>query len=466
MSDRTIRHAPDYGASLRQQLDAIGWTQARLASESGVSRQTVSRAINRDEVSDRTRARLDAALARAPARARDAQRHGTGSRPPPLGPALCDATDLAAWADRREAQSVLPRLIGRFIRATGAGVTKIHVRTDEGVQLSGWDGIVHADEGSPYVPAGASGWEMSVAMRPKTEADDNWTKRTQDPAPLTPEDSTFVFVTPRRWRDKEKWVDEKIRQGPWRDVRVYDADDLAAWLEDAPAVHSRLSIKIGKIPHGARDLRSYWEIWSKATSPSLTVRFLLSGRQEAVAELHERLSDVGGQAFAVRTESREEAVAWLYCSIRELGSDQAESVLSRCLVIESAEALRRLTAARPPLILVPTFDPEDLVSAAARAGHGVVVPQDEAAAGPGDDVIRLKPLDRQSAAQVLEEVGIDHSRAYKMAGLARRSLPAFTALHRGEPGFPPTGVVETGGGARGGPRLPGRLVEGLHRSKS
>ena len=435
MSDRTIRHAPDYGASLRQQLDAIGWTQARLASESGVSRQTVSRAINRDEVSDRTRARLDAALARAPARARDAQRHGTGSRPPPLGPALCDATDLAAWADRREAQSVLPRLIRRLIRATGTDVTKIHVRTDEGVQLSGWDGIVHADEGSPYVPAGASGWEMSVAMRPKTEADDNWTKRTQDPAPLTPEDSTFVFVTPRRWRDKEKWVDEKIRQGPWRDVRVYDADDLAAWLEDAPAVHSRLSIKIGKIPHGARDLRSYWEIWSKATSPSLTVRFLLSGRQEAVAELHERLSDVGGQAFAVRTESREEAVAWLYCSIRELGSDQAESVLSRCLVIESAEALRRLTAARPPLILVPTFDPEDLVSAAARAGHGVVVPQDEAAAGPGDDVIRLKPLDRQSAAQVLEEVGIDHSRAYKMAGLARRSLPAFRRSIAASPGF-------------------------------
>ena len=435
MSDRTIRHAPDYGASLRQQLDAIGWTQARLASESGVSRQTVSRAINRDEVSDRTRARLDAALARAPARARDAQRHGTGSRPPPLGPALCDATDLAAWADRREAQSVLPRLIRRLIRATGADVTKIHVRTDEGVQLSGWDGIVHADEGSPYVPAGASGWEMSVAMRPKTEADDNWTKRTQDPAPLTPEDSTFVFVTPRRWRDKEKWVDEKIRQGPWRDVRVYDADDLAAWLEDAPAVHSRLSIKIGKIPHGARDLRSYWEIWSKATSPSLTVRFLLSGRQEAVAELHERLSDVGGQAFAVRTESREEAVAWLYCSIRELGSDQAESVLSRCLVIESAEALRRLTAAGPPLILVPTFDPEDLASAAARAGHAVVVPQDEADEGPGGDVICLEPLYRQSAAEALEEAGIDHSRAYEMAGLARRSLAAFRRSIAASPGY-------------------------------
>ena len=435
MSDRTIRHSPDYGASLRQQLDALGWTQARLASDSRVSRQTISRAINRDEVSDRTRARIDAALARAPAKVRSAQRHGAGSRPPLSGTALCNATDLGGWADRREAQSVLPRIIRRLIRATGSGVTKLHVRADEGVQLSGWDGIVHADEGSPYVPAGASGWEMSVAMRPKTEADKNWTKRTQDPAPLTPEDSAFVFVSPRRWRDKEEWANEQIRQGPWRDVRVYDADDLAAWLEDAPAVHTWLSTKIGKIPHGTRDLRTHWEIWSKATSPPLTARFVLSGRQEAVAELHKRLSDVGSQAFAVQTESREEAIAWLYCGIRELGSDQAENILSRCLVIESPEALRRLTAAGPPLILVPTFDPEDLVSAAVRAGHAVVVPQDEAGAGPGDNVIRLEPLYRQSAAEALKEVGIDHSRAYKMAGLARRSLAAFRRSIAASPGY-------------------------------
>ena len=433
MSDRTIRHVPDYGAGLRQQLDAIDWTQARLASESKVSRQTVSRAINQDEVSDRTRARIDAALARAPAKARSAQPHRARSLPPPSA-ALCDATDLEAWAGRRVAQGVLPRIVRRLIQATGARVTRLHVRTDDGVHLSGWDGIVNADEGSPYVPAGASGWEMSVAKGPKTEADENWTKRTRDPVPLTHEDSTFIFVTPRRWRDKEKWAYEKMREGPWRDVRVYDADDLAAWLEEAPDVHWWLSIKIGKIPRGARDLRSFWETWSKATSPPLTARFLLSGRQRAVAELHERLSDVGGQAFAIRTESREEAIAWLYCGIRELGAGQADSILSRCMVVESAEALRHLTAARPPLILVPTFDPEDLVSAATRAGHAVVVPQDEADWGGADDVIHLEPLDRQSVAKALEESGLRHHRAYEMAGLARRSLAGFRRSIAASPG--------------------------------
>ena len=459
MSDRTIRYAPDYGASLRQQLDAIGWTQARLASESRVSRQTISRAINRDEVSDRTRARIDAALAGAPAKARPAQRHGTGSRPPPSAAALCDATDLAAWADRRVAQSVLPRLIRRLIRATGADVTKLHVRTDEGVQLSGWDGIVHADEGSPYVPAGASGWEMTVAMRPKTEADKNWTKRTQDPAPLTPEHSTLVFVTPRRWRDKEKWVNEKIRQGAWRDVRVYDADDLAAWLEDAPAVRTWLSIKIGKIPSGTNDLEAYWNDWSGATRPALTPAVILSGRDKAVAEMHRRLSDVSGQALAVQAESREEAIAWMYCVIRDLPSGMADSILARCLVVESPEAFRQLTGARAPLVLVPRFDPEELASAAARAGHAVIIPMDEAGSVREENVIRVPPVSRRAVTDALKECGFDDDRASRMAGLAVRSLTCLAEGPRAEPCIPAAKLVEARGCSRFDSRSPGRLVE-------
>ena len=425
MSDRTIRHVPGYGATLRQQLDAVEWTQARLASESRVSRQTISRAINQDEVSDRTRARIDAALVQAPAKARSPRRHGTGSRPPPSGAALCNATDLEAWADRRDAQGVLPRLIRRLTRATGAGVTKLHVRTDEGTQLSGWDGILHAGEGGPYVPGGASGWEMSVAKSPRKEADDNWTKRTPDPAPLNPEDSTFVFVTPRRWRDKEKWAHQKTDQGPWRDVRVYDADDLAAWLEDAPAVHTWLSIKIGKIPTGTNDLEAYWDEWSGATRPTLTSAFLLSGRGEAVAEMHRRLSDLSGQAFAVQAESKGEAIAWTYCVIRDLPPETADSILARCLVVESPEALRQLTGARAPLVLVPSFDGEELAAAAARAGHAVVVPLDRGCPTRGDDVIRIPPVSRQSVADALGESRYESDRAHQMAGLAVRSLTAF-----------------------------------------
>lgn len=435
MSNQTVRVVPGYGGSLRTQLEAIEWTQSRLVSESRVSRQTISRAINRDEVSDRTRARVDAALGRARAKGRSAPDRNPRPRPTPPGGALCDATDLAAWADRREAQSVLPLVIRRLISATGVGVTQLHVRTGEGVHLPGWDGIVQADRGTAFVPKGTSGWEMSVGAPPRRKAEQNWEKWLEDGGTLDPTDATFVFVTPRRWARKEEWAAGKTGTGPWRDIRVLDADDMAGWLEAAPAVHTWLSILIGKTPPNTQDLRSHGEEWLEATGPALTPRLLLSGREESVRALRQRLLNMSGQAFGIQAESGEEAIAWLHCAIREFGSEQAEAITARCVVVRNEEALRHLIAVRTPLVLVPTFHPEELASAAARAGHAIVVPMDKAAPDEAGDVVRIESLSRQSAADALQELGFKQRRAHKMAGVARRSLTAFRRSLATSPAF-------------------------------
>lgn len=456
MGDRTIRTVPNYGASLRQQLDAMGWTQGRLASESATSRQTISRAINHDEVSNRTRARLDGALGRAPGRRRSNRRQGVGSATPASGGALCDGTDLVAWADRRAAQSLLPLAIRRLVQATGLNVGKLTMASGEGVQLSGWDGIVHADRSSAFVPRGASGWEMSVGRNPSKKAEENWERRTNAPGPLVAGEATFVFVTLRRWSGKEEWATQKIDDGPWRDVRVLDADDLAAWLEEAPAVHTWLSIEIGKIPpDGTGDLRSHWKHWAGATYPRLTRRFLLLRRNDRVGELHQRLSGMSGAVLVIQAESRSEAIAWVYCAIRKVGSEKAEAVLARCLVVASPEGLRHLISAKSPLVLVLTFNAEELAAAAARAGHLVVVPLDEAVPGHDDDVVQLGPLCRRSVAEALREAGIGRHRAYQMAGLASRSL---TALRRSIAVAPVLGQPEWSRPAIGRGLLPALLL--------
>ena len=56
-------------------------------------------------------------------------------------------------------------------------------------------------------------------------------------------------------------------------------------------------------------------------------------------------------------------------------------------------------------MLVPSFDPEELASAAARAGHAVVIPMGEADPVQGDDVIRIPPVSRQPVADALKEFG-------------------------------------------------------------
>ena len=435
MSDRALRVVPGYGASLRSQLAAIGWTQAELSSKSGVSRQPISRAINHDEVSERTKKKLAAALQRAPAERRVSTRLGTGRPAPILGKALCDASDLVAWAGRRESQSLLPLVIRRLIRATTIGVTEFHVRTGEGVHLGGWDGIVQNEQRTPFVPEGTSGWEMSVAKGVRGKAKKDYDERSDDSRPLVPEETTLVFVTLRRWGGKDVWAAEKTEEGPWCRVKVLDADDVAAWLEEAPAVHTWLSIQIGKIPRGTNDLEAYWNAWSGATRPALTPAIVLSGRDKAVAQMHRRLANISGQAVGIRAESREEAIAWMYCAIRGLPPERAESILARCLVVASPEALRHLTGARPPLVLVPCFDPEELASAATRAGHAVVIPMDEGGPVQGDDVIQVPPLPRQPVADALKELGFDNNRTYQMAGLAVRSLTAFRRSLARAPAF-------------------------------
>ena len=425
MSDRSLRVVRGYGASLRSQLAAVGWSQSKLSSESGVSRQTISRAINHDEVSRRTEETLAAALRHVPAERSASTRRGARSALPILGKALCDASDLVAWAGRRDSQSLLPLVIRRLIRATATGVTRFRIPTGEGVQQGGWDGIVHNEQGTPFVPEGASGWEMSVAAGPQGKAERDHRKRSEDSRPLVPEDTTLVLVTLRRWGGKDVWAAEKTKEGPWHRVKVLDADDVAAWLEEAPAVHTWLSIQIGKIPPGTNDLEAHWDEWSGATRPALTPEIVLSGRDEAVAEMLRRLADVSGQVFAVRAESRDEAVAWTYCVIRNLPLETADGILTRCLVVESREAFRHLTGARAPLVLVPRFDPGELASAAARAGHAVVIPMDETGPTQGEDVIPIPPVSRETLTDALMACGFDHDRANGVAGLAVRSLTAF-----------------------------------------
>ena len=431
MEDRTIRTVSGYGTELRGRLEELDLTQAWLAREASLSRQTVSRAINRDEFSDLTRAKIEEAL-RAVGGGRGDPALGevpcggsdTKGGLAILGNTLCNATDLEQWSDRREAQGVLPLLVRRLIQAT-VGCSELHVRTNEGVQLSGWDGIVHSERRSPFVPKGRSGWEMSVAKDPKGKADEDWETRCTNSQPLQADEACFVFVTSRRWRDKEKWAQEKADEGPWRAVRVLDADDLAAWLDAAPAVHVWLSIQIGKRPTNVVDLESWWEEWSRATRPPLTPQFVLAGRDRALEAIRHRLLEGTGRTWAIQAESQEEAVACLYCAALALGTEQAQCLFAGSLVVDTADAFRSLISAKRPLGLIPTFEAGSLASAGARAGHIVVVPLDRNTVAPQDLVVPVGPVGRQPGTRALEGVGMPGKRAREMTELARRSMSAF-----------------------------------------
>lgn len=190
---------------------------------------------------------------------------------------LINAMDIQQWADRLDARSQLPRLVRRLIQATAPSIGRLHFPADEGVQLDGWDGIVTSRDSNAFVPAGVSVWEMGVDKNPKGKADKDYEKRSQNPLGLDPKQTTFVFVTPRRWKNKGDWAKSRRAESQWANVQAYDAGDIETWLEQAPAVHLWLSMLIGKHPQGAWSLDDYWSGWIAKTDPTFSPALVIGG---------------------------------------------------------------------------------------------------------------------------------------------------------------------------------------------
>lgn len=333
--------------------------------------------------------------------------------------AFVNATDLKQWAERRTAQETLPELVRRLVHATAPSASRISFRAGEGVQLGGWDGLVTAHAATAFVPAGESGWELGVEKTVLGKARSDLEARRDGGGILTPGTSTFVFVTPRRFRDKDTWAADATRDTPWRLVRAYDADDLATWLEQSPAVHAWISAELGKLPRGVRSLDDAWAAWSRGTLPPFPPGLAIAGRD---AEAEEVAAWLSGQpaAHAIRADTVDEALGFLASVVQRLPDDRMADVLARTVVVDDVDAWRQLRRFTTPLVLVPTFTPDD---AGGSAPHTVIVPVDRSS--PSRTALSLPRIRREPAEQFLKEMGLDDNNARDLATLARRSLPAL-----------------------------------------
>lgn len=328
---------------------------------------------------------------------------------------LATATDLRAWAERREAQAALPQLVRRLILATATDLVSVSVRAGEGVGLPGWDGLVEAAEWSPFVPQGLSVWEMGVGD-PGPKAQSDYSKRTDDPDGVDPATTTFVFVSPRRWAGKDDWVRRRKAEGVWQDVRVIDGDDVETWLETAPAVHAWLSALVGKNTQEAESLETWWTRWSEATRPPLPPEVLLSGRGAEAERIKTFFGSPPGSTSIV-ADSRDEATAFLAAAL-----SSSPTLLARAIVVYTPAAWRRLSAEQSPLLLIASFE-RPSVAETVQAGHHAVLPLGrEAATSGGTTLPRLR---RRGIETALREAGLPHDRASDLATLGRRSLFAL-----------------------------------------
>ncbi len=335
-------------------------------------------------------------------------------------PLYVTATDLKLWANQRVAQSEMPRLVRSLILATIHSPERIDFPADESVQSGGWDGILQTVDHNTYVPQGLSGWEFGVTSDVSGKADKDYKKRVENPLGLIPEETTFVFVTPRIWSKKEEWAEEKNAEGVWKEVRTYDANDLEQWLSLAPAVHIWFSQLVGKTPNNMTDFETFWKEWIHQTSPAITPELVLAGRSEAAEQLE---SWVRGDASAqaLQGESREEALAVFLAMLYQLPEEERNLYLARGAIVYDPVAWRSLTRKNEPLLLVPYFDAVEGSGFAVEQGHHVFVPQDRVTS-LRSGVLEIPRLNRDTAQKALEGMGVSEIQSRADALIARRSL--------------------------------------------
>jgi hypothetical protein len=91
---------------------------------------------------------------------------------------------------------------------------------------------------------------LGTSEDPQDKATKDYKNRTDDPRNVNPAETTFVFATPRPFGEeetkKQKWIEERKKQGVWADIRIVDGIDLEAWLEEHEAVAARFATQVAQ----------------------------------------------------------------------------------------------------------------------------------------------------------------------------------------------------------------------------
>jgi hypothetical protein len=338
------------------------------------------------------------------------------------------ATDLNSWADRNDSHGLMPEVVRRLIHGTTDALTRTAFPSQESVYIGGWDGLAETDAVHPFVPRGVSAWEFSSEKNPKSKADRIYDTRKQNPHGAVPLETTFVFATPRRWPGKKKWEKDQKADGFWRDVRVYDSDDLEQWIELAPAVGAWLGKTMGKYPAGIQSVDDFWQEFSSGTSIPIPPDLLLAGRDAQLARLLQWLSQPPS-ALTVVADSELEASAFVAAALCRPADDRTLR-LSRAVRCWDLEALREVARAQAGHLIIHDIQDTAAVGKAVANGHHVAVSVGRSGlrSPESEDNLELPTPARESFVQGLIRIGLVEEEARRLAQNTARSITILRRL--------------------------------------
>lgn len=270
------------------------------------------------------------------------------------------AHDLEVWSDTIASRTELPVLIRRLIATTGNGIIRYDFPGYDNGERHGWDGVLETTQASPWVPEGLSVWELSTRSDVKTKANDDIQKRNKQFFNVEPSSATYIFVSLRGWKGKEKtkWLTEQKASKQWKDVRVYDAEDLERWMERSLEARiwlkPRLSLSTQEQSDKVRTLDAAWKNWIDSTELAVDESYFAEAIEEYQTVLTAFLEDSQDNHLTIGAASVEEALAFLWCA---MGTKFQSLIRERLLIFDEAETLQKMGQERPAFIAI-VHDPK------------------------------------------------------------------------------------------------------------
>ncbi|GAA4776842.1 MULTISPECIES: hypothetical protein [Flavobacterium] len=332
--------------------------------------------------------------------------------------------DIENWSNSVDCRYHLPHLIRKLILATINlnNIKSINFSYGDDIQTGGYDGELLVDSENLFIPLGDSVWEFGSTNNKKGKADEDYQKRKADTLGKIPNETTYINVTAKKYRDKKKWSDDKKAEGFWKDVKYYDALDIEQWLEIAPSVEIWLAEKLGKPTYGIYSAEEYWNKWSNNGRIKVLPEIIAGNSRNKQIEIVKDFFDSKDDILYLKSITKDEAVIFPLAIIEQLDSYNKTDLSNRTIVIDNRESFSKIINNNSQLIIIIKFSIENIdINASILKGHKLIIPL-----SPSDEIrgnsIQLPIVSGDDFENSLIRMGIDREKSRVLTSSSGRNI--------------------------------------------
>ena len=317
------------------------------------------------------------------------------------------------WSKTKEAQDKLPLLIRRtIINNIGFNnIVEIDIPGGDSNWKPGYDGVIEAKIGSILGDAGVYVIECGQSEKIEDKFKSDLKKRTKE---LNGQktDRTFIFITTHKLKDKngiiKKLKNSNHEYSLWKDIKIFDADDIETWLDFDPAATSWLAYILGKPRNNVRSFEEVWDNFSASTQIPLDADVILAREHidpKKIEEIKSWLQNSDNKIWQIKSDSREESLLFFMALVENSGHsiDVIEAIKSRIVIIYEIGQWQRIveTKTAKNFIIISMFSIPENLAFLKNQGFKIVITIGNSDLTNNKDVIDIKFLNKAKLSNVL-----------------------------------------------------------------